>query len=373
VSPEDLEAHLRANPDDVAGWSAYSDYLTDQGDPRGEFMRVQLALEDSSVEKDVRKRLRKKEEELIDDFGREWVGKTLAKKLVGEADYDLSRHNEIGFQRGMFTAVRGVTFTRRTVDALAKAKTTGWLVELDGRMPTEPCSLRALTKAAFLPGLQMINLVEPYYWANTFNRELDAVLRRTVRLRRLSLDGDPLRLTEIGGLDFPNLTELTIRNVSPGNLPLTPIAENASLTNVRKLALSATDDGVVSPLPEGLIEPLVRSRHLKNLADLSLDATPDGSNVVEPVRHSGILRRLERLDLGPVPVDDEVLVRILELLRAAPHPLQFLTANVLANPARLQADFQAVGVKLYPAIFRREVRLPDEAEDDGGEFSEDWE
>jgi len=33
-----FERALAENPDDVAGWCAYADYLAEQGSPRGEFM-----------------------------------------------------------------------------------------------------------------------------------------------------------------------------------------------------------------------------------------------------------------------------------------------------------------------------------------------
>src|SRR5262245_31263738 len=41
-----LEAALAEDPGDVAAHSAYADYLQEQGDPRGEFIQVQLALEE---------------------------------------------------------------------------------------------------------------------------------------------------------------------------------------------------------------------------------------------------------------------------------------------------------------------------------------
>src|SRR5436305_1044361 len=46
-----LEAALVAHPDEVAAHSAYADYLTEAGDPRGEFIQVQLALEDATRSK----------------------------------------------------------------------------------------------------------------------------------------------------------------------------------------------------------------------------------------------------------------------------------------------------------------------------------
>src|SRR4051812_25937071 len=45
---EALERAIAANPHDLAAWGAYADYLAEQGDPRGEFMHVQLALEDEN-------------------------------------------------------------------------------------------------------------------------------------------------------------------------------------------------------------------------------------------------------------------------------------------------------------------------------------
>jgi uncharacterized protein (TIGR02996 family) len=35
----DLEAHLRAHPDDLAAWSVYADWLLEHGDPRGDLVR----------------------------------------------------------------------------------------------------------------------------------------------------------------------------------------------------------------------------------------------------------------------------------------------------------------------------------------------
>src|SRR5262249_25890457 len=52
-----LESALAENPDDLAAHSAYADYLSEQGDPRGEFIQIQLALEDESRPAAERKQL----------------------------------------------------------------------------------------------------------------------------------------------------------------------------------------------------------------------------------------------------------------------------------------------------------------------------
>src|SRR5262249_33957298 len=69
-----LEAALIENPDDLANHMAYADYLTEQGDPRGELIQVQLALEDASRSAAERKKLHQREEELLVRHGRQWLG-----------------------------------------------------------------------------------------------------------------------------------------------------------------------------------------------------------------------------------------------------------------------------------------------------------
>jgi uncharacterized protein (TIGR02996 family) len=92
-----FERALAENPDDPAGWSAYADYLAEQGSPRGEFMQVQIALEDESRSKEERKQLQAREKELLAKHEREWLG-SLAPHLLDRApnnpasdDYDPER------------------------------------------------------------------------------------------------------------------------------------------------------------------------------------------------------------------------------------------------------------------------------------------
>jgi uncharacterized protein (TIGR02996 family) len=62
---ESLEEAIVENPDDLASHMAYADYLTEQGDPRGDFIRVQLALEDERKPPAEREKLRQQEAQLL--------------------------------------------------------------------------------------------------------------------------------------------------------------------------------------------------------------------------------------------------------------------------------------------------------------------
>ena len=64
-----LDAFLRAvkdAPDDDAPRLLLADWLEEQGDPRGEFIRLQLAPEDESRPASERRALRARESELLE-------------------------------------------------------------------------------------------------------------------------------------------------------------------------------------------------------------------------------------------------------------------------------------------------------------------
>jgi uncharacterized protein (TIGR02996 family) len=96
-----LEAALVEDPDDLATHRAYADYLQEQGDPRGEFIQVQLALEDPERTPEERQELERREKELLAEYGREWLG-ILAEELLGPGGKggDENWYYEIRFVRG---------------------------------------------------------------------------------------------------------------------------------------------------------------------------------------------------------------------------------------------------------------------------------
>src|SRR5438876_12253455 len=69
-----LEAAILAHPEDIANHMAYADWLAEQGDPRGEFIQVQMRLEQEGLKAADRKKLQKREQELLKKYEREWLG-----------------------------------------------------------------------------------------------------------------------------------------------------------------------------------------------------------------------------------------------------------------------------------------------------------
>src|SRR5262249_34413864 len=86
-----FESALVENPDDLAGWCAYADWLVEQDDPRGEFMQVQIALEDAARPPAQREALREQEAQLLAAHEREWLG-NLARHLLDQDPADVDEY-----------------------------------------------------------------------------------------------------------------------------------------------------------------------------------------------------------------------------------------------------------------------------------------
>src|SRR5262245_20188603 len=124
-----LEEALVENPDDLAAHSAYADYLMEQGDPRGEFIQVQLALEDARRAEKEREQLRQREAELLRGYAKRWMG-DVGRFLVGKwSGPDKPFH--YAFARGWLDHVRILPFPTSVLAALAKAPEARLLQRLE--------------------------------------------------------------------------------------------------------------------------------------------------------------------------------------------------------------------------------------------------
>src|SRR5262245_59323494 len=103
-----LEAAIFENPNNLAAHMAYGDLLSEQGDLRGEFIQVQLALEDPTRTAAERKDFQARERELLDAHAADWLGDAAPAFLEDDA----GMNEELGIYGGgpdnfQFTFRRG--------------------------------------------------------------------------------------------------------------------------------------------------------------------------------------------------------------------------------------------------------------------------
>src|SRR5262249_55898651 len=93
--------------------------LTEQGDPRGEFIQVQLVLEDDHLSDGERERLRQRERELLDAHGRDWLGPP-ADLVLGQTAWRQGDQNRLEVARGWLPSLHIPTLTDGLSGALGR-------------------------------------------------------------------------------------------------------------------------------------------------------------------------------------------------------------------------------------------------------------
>ena len=250
-----LEAALLDAPDDDASWAVYADCLTAAGDPRGELITVELALEGDN-RRPPAPALARRYAALMADAKRGSLGPALAARI---ARPDASRELALEWRRGHLHRARidarCMTDAREALAAVHAAPCTHFLHELELSLlaEREPGTqlLGAQLAAGPLPGLRRL--------------ELDAW---TFARARPEHDDLPLlELTLDWGQSFARLRELSVRS---------PRVRLASLVHPRLERLLLSMRHGFDP---ALIEALARAR-LPALRELHLFLGPLGSTRV---------------------------------------------------------------------------------------------
>jgi uncharacterized protein (TIGR02996 family) len=358
---------LVENPDDLAGWCAYADYLVEQGDPHGEFMQTQIALEDEKLSKKERETLKKKEKALRAKHEKEWLGGLAAfvfeepvKQEPGggyvEDDTTQVAHT---WRRGALSKLVVGRLSMALAQALASDPAARFVSDLEVHdtmrsyhgedIPDEPrprvktpkgieehSELFELIGSPALANLRRFQMggevPHPDGWCDchTYTRGLEHVIAAMNRIEVLDLyckayDCAKLfRLTNLTHLRELRLYHLgdysvrRVRNLVGHEIPLDLLVANPTFANLTHLLIhphyarcidpDAQDysfSSCISYLPLVIVRPLLRSPHSKKLTHLQLRLSDMGDDGVREIIASGILKQLVWLDLRHGCVTDE--------------------------------------------------------------------
>jgi uncharacterized protein (TIGR02996 family) len=331
---EALERAVIADPHDTTAWSALADYLTERGDPRGEFMQVQRALEDGKLTAAQRKKLQAREQELLAAHEKEWVGDWA--DLVNPAGFDPRSHvdhtggRKYEFRRGLLTTVNFGALTVDAARAFVKAPQTRFVRELFvGGHPYEDefepgpdipegvdvyggAAEHVLLRWPHLPNVRRLQFGwmegEDYTDWCGFNCHLECEHVADF-VKQMPDVEEVLVFAHVGnaklfGLTMPGLRVLQLYHGS--NYALKGLAENPSLTKLTHLLChphAPYEEEAHIRLPQ--LRAVCRSKYLTSLTHLRLRLSDFGDAGAREVVSSGILKRLKVLDLRHGNVTDE--------------------------------------------------------------------
>jgi uncharacterized protein (TIGR02996 family) len=317
-----LESALVENPDDLATHYAYADYLQEQGDPRGEFIQLQLAQEDPQRTEAERRQLQARAKELLRQHQHEWLG-ILADDLLPSEEgvgwplrwsTDYYYHSEHQFARGWLDSlvVHSADFGRRPNAAfecrperlgplLCLAPETRLLRKLI--LECDDGLVEALLASPFLINLRVFQLGRPV------NSDLFAIVKspliaeliaRLPRLEELRLFAQNYNAAHLFGL--ANLSSLRILQVYylVERHSLEVLAANTALGNLTHLLLHPYG----SCIDLTGVRAVIQSPHLRSLTHLQLHGSDLGDVGCTEIVTSGILKRLKVLDLRHGEITD---------------------------------------------------------------------
>jgi uncharacterized protein (TIGR02996 family) len=374
---EAFEAGLLDHPQDIARWSAYADYLAEQGDPRGEFMAVQLALEDESLSAADRKKLKKAEADMLKTHEREWLGPLAAFTVDGEK---VKRWRSGGqgelppvmhhFERGWLRSVEFFDLTVNQARALVACPDARMLRELvvdqlayddtfepGADVPEDAeegqTGLHALCRCPHLAAVRAFRLGEPAELDDEYGGRCHTpgdlahhVVKQMPRLERLELHAHRVDAGKVFALPMPNLRHLSL--LHSDSYPLDKLAANPTLIHLDTIqchphAMEHGDEEAGAYIRLEHLRAICRSPHLKGLKHLCLRLSDFGDAGAKELVESGLLSRLRVLDLRGGCVSDAGA----KLLAASPHlkKLEFLNLQRNALTAEGVRQIEVSGVK----------------------------
>jgi uncharacterized protein (TIGR02996 family) len=342
---EALESALIENPDDLASHAAYADFLQEQGDPRGEFIQVQLALENGSLPRTERLRLESRERELLRDHRREWLG-DLADLFDDEDDGD-----SCVFARGWPDTVRIGRLGEDAAALLADAPQLCLLRQLLlDNVNSDDAVMRLLSRSEWLGNLRVLRVgeeinpgFEESIECRTYAEGVERFVARLPRLEELYLLAHGPHPAELFALPMSHLRVLQLYHAD--DYPLDVLADNPALGRLTTLLFHPRSyGGYARGVDSGQLQALCESENLPRLNHLRLRLTGLGDEGVLVLVETGMIERLRVLDLRLGCVTDEGAGLLADCPELADLEMLNLSRNALT--ATGVAMLEATGVNL---------------------------
>lgn len=220
---EALEAALAAEPESVALHSAYADLLIEEGDPRGEFIRLDLLLDDTTLNRNERKILKRRAEEILSMYERKWLG-----ELIMYCEERISEFPE----------------------ALRIEWHRGWIAEVEVRsMISNLFSL--LSNCPMMKCNQVLRLhfrttvFEPVTdWNSQFDA-IESIPFSKLVIHSYSMDGDSIMEAFLQNVGLSRVTDLELDDCAITDYGAELLARAPRIRNLKSLSL---DNNYLSPI-----------------------------------------------------------------------------------------------------------------------------
>jgi uncharacterized protein (TIGR02996 family) len=336
---------IRADLDNPAPRLVYADWLDEQGDPQGEFIRVQCELERPGLSALKQRQLRERERELLDEHEARWLEPVASMKLktaewkfrrgfVEEVTIDAGEFIERGYLiHRAFPLLCGLNLRNaedRHVEPLAGCpaleRTTRLHLTSDfGQVPlgafawddieafTAP-RIQQFLRSPYLAKLRCLSLADSSFRDEDLREFLAC---GNLRLHALDLSNNELRTRDRLGLDTfrllaaasctNELRELSLRSTGIGIDHVLILTYSRNLANLESLDLAGNRLG-----SQNQVLSLVGLKRLSKLKHLNLASCGIGDWGFRMLMHSAVWGHIETLQLWNNEIMDRGLIGMAE-------------------------------------------------------------
>ena len=294
-----LERALVAEPDDLALHGAYADYLIEQGDPRGEYIRLELAIAQKE-EFGVRARAQYlAHAKLMTRHRAEWLG--ALDRVLPVANPGPFGHPDgrLRLRLGWLDELFMTAPSRELAEAVVACPVGHLLRRLTIETVTRASRRRFVAALALAPALASLR---EFAWTERGSPRhltpLAAVLAAMPRLERLALRTPDIRAADLATLP-PRLRELRLSGSHVGDAGVEALLAGPALDRLETLILDFCD------ITDGGAQTLAADPRVRALARLSLAENLLSPIGVEALEAVGIrVSREQRFTRGGDPVGD---------------------------------------------------------------------
>lgn len=306
----DLLHRCKEEPDDDTPRLILADWLEEHGDPRGEFIRVQCAL-DKIMPLGYRPsnpklaRPQKRQKELLAAHQAEWLepfcqaAEACGARLMQRVPANVTRFVRWGFTRGLFRlAIDAKSLVSEPVKALAGTETWAWVEQLIVRKAFGSV-VKQLAKSPLWAGISYLEFEDCNL--GPAGAKALAQVRTFTHLKTLLLDGDNIgdqgakalaKARWLGAIERLHLGSNGIRDQGAAALAAAPFA--------RLFVLNLLDNRIGAKGTKAL----AKSGHLTDLTMLDLSDNPIGDEGAKALASSPHLAKLQWLVLRNCAITD---------------------------------------------------------------------
>lgn len=304
------------NPEDDAARLAYADWLDEQGDPRGEFIRVECSLATLEEDTPPYKKLDQRRDELLKEHGKEWKGRfgklgigcSFRRGLVDSAEMSVKQflqHGEKLLDQGPLTCLKLKPFDRRTrQEQFAQLAASPLLARLRqlylSQNEIDDREMAILAGSPYVKNLRKLWLLINNVGAKGLKAL--AASPHLANLTSLGLMQNPLGAAGAAALaasqTIQHLEDLHLSYTRIGDAGIEALAGSSVVANLKSLSVcSSYNDRSNTAITSRGVAALANSPHFSKLESLRLDDNPIGDAGASALAKARCLKNLKDLSL----------------------------------------------------------------------------